>query len=143
MFAFLNGTFMTEIICTLKELRPPARRQLHRCAPDVHSQEGPTSHSFLPSAERIDKKTCINHRLLYIPENEKFFVVGRLLFMDSNPMTLIGLRMATAGGHHTTASTVRQFTECLAAYFNGWEEIIPRHVVGDDLCAARRQHSDE
>ncbi|RNC54068.1 putative retrotransposon hot spot (RHS) protein [Trypanosoma cruzi] len=30
--------------------------------------------------------------------------------------------MATAGGHHTRASTVRQFTECLAAYFNGWEE---------------------
>ncbi|RNC42122.1 retrotransposon hot spot (RHS) protein [Trypanosoma cruzi] len=37
-------------------------------------------------------------------------------------MTLVGLRMTTAGGHHTTASTVRQFTECLAAYFNGWEE---------------------
>ncbi|PWV13201.1 putative retrotransposon hot spot protein (RHS) [Trypanosoma cruzi] len=31
--------------------------------------------------------------------------------------------MTTAGGHHTTASTVRQFTECLAAYFNGWEEL--------------------
>ncbi|RNC42694.1 retrotransposon hot spot (RHS) protein, partial [Trypanosoma cruzi] len=31
--------------------------------------------------------------------------------------------MTTAGAHHTTASTVRQFTECLAAYFNGWEEL--------------------
>ncbi|RNC39110.1 putative retrotransposon hot spot (RHS) protein [Trypanosoma cruzi] len=31
--------------------------------------------------------------------------------------------MATAGGRHTTASTVRRFTECLAAYFNGWEEL--------------------
>ncbi|RNC40543.1 retrotransposon hot spot (RHS) protein [Trypanosoma cruzi] len=31
--------------------------------------------------------------------------------------------MTTAGGHHTTASTVRQFTECLAAYFNDWEEL--------------------
>ncbi|RNC40263.1 retrotransposon hot spot (RHS) protein, partial [Trypanosoma cruzi] len=30
--------------------------------------------------------------------------------------------MNTTGGHHTTASTVRQFTECVAAYFNGWEE---------------------
>ncbi|RNC38896.1 retrotransposon hot spot (RHS) protein [Trypanosoma cruzi] len=38
-------------------------------------------------------------------------------------MTLVGLRMTTAGGHHTTASTVRQFTECVAAYFNGWEEL--------------------
>ncbi|PWU83522.1 putative retrotransposon hot spot protein (RHS) [Trypanosoma cruzi] len=43
--------------------------------------------------------------------------------MESNPMTLVGLRMSTAGGHHTTASTVRHFTECLAAYFNGWEEL--------------------
>ncbi|RNC52886.1 putative retrotransposon hot spot (RHS) protein [Trypanosoma cruzi] len=31
--------------------------------------------------------------------------------------------MATAGGHHTTAGTVGQFAECLAAYFNGWEEL--------------------
>nr|AAC05480.1 hypothetical protein [Trypanosoma cruzi] len=31
--------------------------------------------------------------------------------------------MATAGGHHTTASTVRHFTECLAAYFNGWKKL--------------------
>ncbi|RNF12131.1 retrotransposon hot spot (RHS) protein, partial [Trypanosoma cruzi] len=37
--------------------------------------------------------------------------------------TLFVLRMKTAGGHHTTASTVRQFTEYLAAYFNGWEEL--------------------
>ncbi|RNC51357.1 putative retrotransposon hot spot (RHS) protein [Trypanosoma cruzi] len=38
-------------------------------------------------------------------------------------MTLVALRMTTAGGHHTTVSTVRQFTECLAAYFSGWEEL--------------------
>ncbi|RNC52948.1 retrotransposon hot spot protein (RHS) [Trypanosoma cruzi] len=31
--------------------------------------------------------------------------------------------MATVGGHHTITSTVRQFTECLAEYFNGWEEL--------------------
>ncbi|RNC48468.1 retrotransposon hot spot (RHS) protein [Trypanosoma cruzi] len=37
--------------------------------------------------------------------------------------TLVGLRMTTAGGHRTIASTVRQFTECLAAYFSGWEEL--------------------
>ncbi|RNF00172.1 retrotransposon hot spot (RHS) protein [Trypanosoma cruzi] len=38
-------------------------------------------------------------------------------------MTLVGLRMGTAGGHYTTASTVRQFTEYLAAYFNGWKKL--------------------
>ncbi|RNC46349.1 retrotransposon hot spot (RHS) protein [Trypanosoma cruzi] len=31
--------------------------------------------------------------------------------------------MTTAGGHHTITGTVRQFTECLAAYFNAWEEL--------------------
>ncbi|RNC42176.1 retrotransposon hot spot (RHS) protein [Trypanosoma cruzi] len=31
--------------------------------------------------------------------------------------------MTTAGEHHTTTSTVRQFTECLAAYFNGWKKL--------------------
>ncbi|RNF08655.1 retrotransposon hot spot (RHS) protein [Trypanosoma cruzi] len=44
-------------------------------------------------------------------------------FLNSPRKTLFGLRMATVGGHHTTASTVRQFTECLAAYFEGWEEL--------------------
>ncbi|PWV08159.1 putative retrotransposon hot spot (RHS) protein [Trypanosoma cruzi] len=123
MFAFLNVAFMAAIRRKLKELRPPARRQSHRCAPEVYSQEGPTSHYFLPSVEHIDKKTCINHRLLYIPGVEKFPLVDGFFFADTNPMTLVGLRMATAGGHHTTASTVRQFTECLAAYFNCWKKL--------------------
>ncbi|EKG00872.1 retrotransposon hot spot (RHS) protein, putative, partial [Trypanosoma cruzi] len=123
MFAFLNVAFMAATRRKLKELRPPTRRPSHRCAPDVHSQEGPTSHYFLPSVERIGKKTCINHRVLYIPEAENFPLVDGFFFVDSNPKTLVGLRMATAGGHHTTTSTVRQFTECLAAYFNGWKKL--------------------
>ncbi|RNC54447.1 retrotransposon hot spot (RHS) protein [Trypanosoma cruzi] len=67
--------------------------------------------------------TNIKHRLLRIPAGASFPLVDGFFFVDSNPMTLFGLRMATAGGHHTTTSTVRQFTECLAAYFNGWEEL--------------------
>ncbi|RNC42217.1 retrotransposon hot spot (RHS) protein [Trypanosoma cruzi] len=31
--------------------------------------------------------------------------------------------MTTTGGRHITASTVRQLTECVAAYFNGWGEL--------------------
>ncbi|RNC59752.1 retrotransposon hot spot (RHS) protein [Trypanosoma cruzi] len=130
---------MTEIICTLKELRPPSRRQSHRCAPEVYSQEGPTSHYFLPSAEHIDKKTCINHRVLHIPEVEKFPLLDAFFFMELNPRTLVGLRMTTAGGHHTTASTVRQFAECLAAYFNGWGEL-SRDMSWDIIYV---QHADE
>ncbi|PBJ70953.1 retrotransposon hot spot (RHS) protein [Trypanosoma cruzi cruzi] len=82
MFAFLNVAFMAAIRRKLKELKPPTRRPSHRCAPDVHSQEGPTSHYFLPSVERIDKKTCINHRLLYIPEAENFSAGGRLFLCE-------------------------------------------------------------
>ncbi|RNC47433.1 retrotransposon hot spot (RHS) protein [Trypanosoma cruzi] len=69
------------------------------------------------------KNTNIKHRLLCVPAGASFPLVDGFFLMDSNPMTLVGLRITTAGGHHTTASTVRQFTECLAAYCNGWEEL--------------------
>ncbi|RNC35848.1 putative retrotransposon hot spot (RHS) protein, partial [Trypanosoma cruzi] len=65
----------------------------------------------------------IKYGVLYKPAVTNFPLVVRLFFFSvSNPMTLVALRMTTAGGHHTTASTARQFTECLAAYCNGWEE---------------------
>ncbi|RNF09701.1 retrotransposon hot spot (RHS) protein [Trypanosoma cruzi] len=67
--------------------------------------------------------TKIKHPLLCIPAGASFPLVDGFFFVDSNPKTLFGLRMATAGGHHTTASTVRQFTECLAAYFKGWKKL--------------------
>ncbi|RNF00588.1 retrotransposon hot spot (RHS) protein [Trypanosoma cruzi] len=66
--------------------------------------------------------TIIRHRLLCIPAGATFSLVDGFFFVDSNPMTLVGLRMTTASGHHTIPSIVRQFTEHLAAYFNGWEE---------------------
>ncbi|EKF35340.1 retrotransposon hot spot (RHS) protein, putative [Trypanosoma cruzi marinkellei] len=123
VFAFLNGAFMTAIRRNLKELKPPTRRQAHRCAPEVYSQEGPTRHYFLPSVEHRGTMTGINYWVLYIPEDEDFPLLDAFFFMESNPVTLVGLRMTTAGGHHTTASAVRQFTEHLAAYFSGWEEL--------------------
>ncbi|PWU88225.1 putative retrotransposon hot spot protein (RHS,) [Trypanosoma cruzi] len=107
----------------LKELRPPTRRPSHRCAPEVHSQEGPTSHYFLPSAEHIGKKTLYKPPAAVHTGGREIFAGGRLF--------LHGLKSEDAGwaadgyggwaSHH--ASTVRQFTECLAAYFNGWEEL--------------------
>ncbi|EAN84350.1 retrotransposon hot spot (RHS) protein, putative, partial [Trypanosoma cruzi] len=77
MFAFLNVAFMAAIRRKLKELKPPTRRPSHRCAPDVHSQEGPTSHYFLPSAERIGKKTCINHPAAVHTGGREFSAGGR------------------------------------------------------------------
>ncbi|RNC52362.1 putative retrotransposon hot spot (RHS) protein [Trypanosoma cruzi] len=46
--------------------------------------------------------------------------------------------MATAGEHHTITSTVGQFTECLAAYFNDWEEL-SRDMLWEIICV---QHAD-
>ncbi|RNC40010.1 retrotransposon hot spot (RHS) protein [Trypanosoma cruzi] len=138
MFAFLNGAFVGAIRRKLKELRPPARRPSHRCAPEVYSQEGPASHYFFPSVEHIDKKTCIKYWLLYIPEVEDFPLVDGFFFVDSPRKTLVGLRMATAGEHNTTAGTVRQFTGCLAAYFDGWEEL-SREMSWEIICV---QHAD-
>ncbi|RNC46435.1 retrotransposon hot spot (RHS) protein [Trypanosoma cruzi] len=64
----------------------------------------------------------MKHGVLYKPWAANFPLVD-VFFSVSNPMTLVGLRMTTTGGHHTTTSTVRQFTEHLAAYFNDWEEL--------------------
>ncbi|RNC41640.1 retrotransposon hot spot (RHS) protein [Trypanosoma cruzi] len=65
----------------------------------------------------------MDHWVLYEPKVQNFPLVDGFFFVDSNPKTLVGLRMATAGAHHTNTSTVRHFTECLAAYFDGWEEL--------------------
>ncbi|RNC52271.1 retrotransposon hot spot (RHS) protein [Trypanosoma cruzi] len=64
----------------------------------------------------------MKYRLLCIPAVANFPLVDAFFFVKSIPVTLVGLQMATASEHHTAASTVRQFTECLVAYFDGWEE---------------------
>ncbi|EAN93119.1 putative retrotransposon hot spot (RHS) protein [Trypanosoma cruzi] len=123
VFAFLNGSFVSKIERRLRELRPSPQRQSHRCALAVYSQEGSTRHHVLPPLERFSERIDVECGVLYVTEVENFPLVDGFFFVKSNPMTLVGLRMTTAGGHHTTTSTVRQFTECLAAYFNGWEEL--------------------
>ncbi|EKF30437.1 retrotransposon hot spot (RHS) protein, putative [Trypanosoma cruzi marinkellei] len=145
IFLFLAEDFITAIRHKLRELRRTTRRQPHRCALEVYSQERPTRHDVLPSLEYFSEKVDVNYWVLYVPEVEDFPLVDGFSFVESNPMTLVGLRMTTAGGcHTTTTSTVRQFTECLAAYFNGrekssrelpWEVVCERHAdrvpIGD------------
>ncbi|KAF5219562.1 hypothetical protein ECC02_007504 [Trypanosoma cruzi] len=123
VFAFLNGSFVRAIERRLRELRPSPQRQSHRCALAVYSQEHSARHHVLSPLERFSERIDLECGVLYVTEVENFPLVDGFFFLDSNPMTLVGLRMATAGAHHTTSSTVRQFTECLAAYFNGWEEL--------------------
>ncbi|PWU85354.1 putative retrotransposon hot spot (RHS) protein [Trypanosoma cruzi] len=123
VFAFLNGSFVSAIERRLRELRPSPQRQSHRCALAVYSRERPTRHHVLPPLEHFSERIDVECGVLYVTEVENFPLVDGLFFVKSNPMTLVGLRMAAAGGHHTTASTVKQFTEHLAAYFNVWEEL--------------------
>ncbi|EKF30911.1 retrotransposon hot spot (RHS) protein, putative [Trypanosoma cruzi marinkellei] len=70
----------------------------------------------------LSGKVGVNYWVLDTPEAENFPLVDAFFLLKSPRKTLVGLRMATASEHHTTASTVKQFNECLAAYFNGWEE---------------------
>ncbi|PWU84455.1 putative retrotransposon hot spot (RHS) protein [Trypanosoma cruzi] len=122
VFAFLNGSFVSAIERRLRELRPSPQLQSHRCALAVYSRERSTRHHVLPPLEHFSERIDVDHWVLYVTEVENFPLVDGFFFVKTKPMTLVGLRMATAGEHHTTASTVRQFTEYLAAYFNGWEE---------------------
>ncbi|EKF29804.1 retrotransposon hot spot (RHS) protein, putative [Trypanosoma cruzi marinkellei] len=123
MLALLNGAFTAAVRRKLKEPRPPIQRQSRRCALEVYSQERSTRHHFLPLMGYRYEKIDVECGVLCVPGIGKFFLVDALFLLESNPMTLVGLRMNTAGGRHTTASTVKQFTELLAADFNGLDEL--------------------
>ncbi|PWU89741.1 putative retrotransposon hot spot (RHS) protein [Trypanosoma cruzi] len=123
VFAFLNGSFVSAIERRPRELRPSPQRQSHRCALEVYSRELSTRHHVLPPLEHFSERIDVECGVLYVTEVENFPLVDGFFFVKTNPMTLVGLRMAAAGEHHTTTSTVRQLAECLAAYFNGWEEL--------------------
>ncbi|RNC36327.1 retrotransposon hot spot (RHS) protein [Trypanosoma cruzi] len=122
VFAFLNGSFVRAIERRLRELRPSPQRRSHRCALAVYSQERSTRHHVLPPLEHFSERIDVECGVLYVTEVENFPLVDAFFFVKSNPMTLVGLRMATAGEHHKITSTVRQFTECPAVYFNGWKK---------------------
>ncbi|EKG02524.1 retrotransposon hot spot (RHS) protein, putative [Trypanosoma cruzi] len=121
--AFLNEDFLRAIRLKIRELRPPGRREPHSCALKEHSNKSFTRKEVLPPPERLSNPVAMDHWVLYEPKVQNFPLVDGFFFVDSNPKTLVGLRITTAGKHHTTASTVRQFTECLAAYFNGWKKL--------------------
>ncbi|KAF5221938.1 putative retrotransposon hot spot protein (RHS) [Trypanosoma cruzi] len=123
LFAFLSEDFVNAIIPKLTELKVEKNAPPHLCALRVYPHERPLKPFLLERLENFKNKIKIECRVLYKPEAQNFPLVDGFFFVDSNPRTLVGLRMATAGAHHTITSTVRQFTECLAEYFNGWEEL--------------------
>ncbi|PWV09177.1 putative retrotransposon hot spot (RHS) protein [Trypanosoma cruzi] len=107
VFAFLNGSFVRAIERRPRELRPSPQRRSRRCALAVYSQEGSTRHHVLPPLEHFSERIDVECGVLYVTEVENFPLVDVFFFVKSNPKTLVGLRMTTAGGHHTTAGTVR------------------------------------
>ncbi|PWU92554.1 putative retrotransposon hot spot (RHS) protein [Trypanosoma cruzi] len=122
VFAFLDADFITAIRHKLREPKRTARRQPHRSALEVYSQERPTRHHVLPPPHYFSEKVGVDCCVLYLPEVEEFPLLDAF-FLNSPRNTLVGLQMTTAGAHHTITSTVKQFTECLAAYFKGWNKL--------------------
>ncbi|EAN82967.1 retrotransposon hot spot (RHS) protein, putative [Trypanosoma cruzi] len=122
LFAFLSAAFVNAIIPKLTELKVEKNAPPHRCALRVYPHERPLKPCLLECLENLKKKINIECRVLYKPEAKNFPLVDGFFFVDSPRKTLVGLQMMTAGGHHTTASTVRQFNERMAEYFNGWKK---------------------
>ncbi|RNC54802.1 retrotransposon hot spot (RHS) protein [Trypanosoma cruzi] len=121
--AFMYGELVSALVKGLNELRSPERDEAQDSVLKINHQGYPTRTVGLRKLEGGVTRISMEYGVLYIPAVQNFPLEDAFCFLVSNPMTLVGLRMATAGGRHTTASTVRQFTECLAAYFNGWEEL--------------------
>ncbi|RNF05851.1 retrotransposon hot spot (RHS) protein [Trypanosoma cruzi] len=126
VFTFLSEAFVNAIITKLKELKMKKKEDKddppHRCALESHPHERPLKPLPLPLLENLKKKINIEYQTLYKPVAKNFPLVDGFFFMESPQKTLVGLQITTASAHHTITSTVRQFTECLASYFNGWEE---------------------
>ncbi|PWU90299.1 putative retrotransposon hot spot protein (RHS) [Trypanosoma cruzi] len=120
--SFTESDFAKVIATKPTEFEPPTGRQAKPCvlklAPELHPKG---DEGLLPSEyEKTIRK--IKYGVLHKPWATNVPLVDSFFFSESNPRTLVGLRMTTAGAHHTTAGTVGQFTECLAVYFNGWGE---------------------
>ncbi|KAF5215029.1 hypothetical protein ECC02_012321 [Trypanosoma cruzi] len=122
LFAFLSAAFVNAIIPKLTELKVERNAPPHRCALRVCPHERPFKPCLLECLENLKKKIKIECRVLYKPEAKNFPLVDGFFFVDSPRKTLVGLQMTTASAHHTIPSTVRQFNERMAEYFNGWEE---------------------
>ncbi|PWU97927.1 putative retrotransposon hot spot protein (RHS) [Trypanosoma cruzi] len=117
-----ESAFVKTMGTKLTEFEPPTGRQAKPCVLKLATELHPKGDEGLLPSEYEKTIRKIKYGVLYKPAVANFTLVDAFFFLVSNPMTMVELRMSTAGGHHTTASTVRQFTECLAAYFNGWEE---------------------
>ncbi|PBJ69130.1 retrotransposon hot spot (RHS) protein [Trypanosoma cruzi cruzi] len=120
---FMYGELVSALVEELKELRPPERHEAQDSVLTLNHQGHPTRTVGLAELQGGVTRIPMEYGVLYLPAVENFPLVDGFFFVDSPRRTLVGLQMTTASAHHTTTSTVKQFTECLAAYFEGWEEL--------------------
>ncbi|EKF98723.1 retrotransposon hot spot (RHS) protein, putative, partial [Trypanosoma cruzi] len=121
--AFMYGEFIIALLKELNELRPPERHEAQDSVLKLNHQGHPTRTVGLRELQGGVTRIPMEYGVLYIPKVENFPLVDGFFFVDSPRKTLFGLRMAAAGGPHTTTSTVRQLAERMAAYFEGREEL--------------------
>ncbi|EKF98231.1 retrotransposon hot spot (RHS) protein, putative, partial [Trypanosoma cruzi] len=126
VFTFLSEGFVNAIIPKLKELKLQEDAPPHDCALRMHPHECPLRPCLLRRLSQLASKDKIKYRVLYKPKVQNFPLVDAFFFMESPQKTLVGLQITTASEHHTIPSTVNQFNERMAKYFNGWGGIIPR-----------------
>ncbi|KAF8289874.1 putative retrotransposon hot spot (RHS) protein, partial [Trypanosoma cruzi] len=121
--AFLNEDFLRAIRLKIEELKLPERGESHSCALVKYSYKSFTRKEFLRVPDNPSNRIAIEYWVLYEPRVKNFPLVDGFFFVDSNPKTMVGLQITTASEHHTIPSTVRQFKDNMAAYFNDWEEL--------------------
>ncbi|PWV13150.1 putative retrotransposon hot spot (RHS) protein [Trypanosoma cruzi] len=119
--ALIFGRFVSAMAEELKELKSPAHG-IQDTVLKANPRARPTEIREIPGVGGIRAKQNINYQVLYIPMVRNFPLVDCFFFVESPRRTLVGLQMTTAGEHHTTTSTVRQFTKHLSGVFNGWDE---------------------
>ncbi|RNC40242.1 putative retrotransposon hot spot (RHS) protein, partial [Trypanosoma cruzi] len=121
--AFIYGEFVIALLKELKELPPPSPSEPQDSVLKISHQGYPTRTVGLKELEGGVTRIPMEYGVLYIPAVQNFPLVDGFFFVDSPRRTLVALQMTTASAHHTTATTVRQFIECMAAYFEGWDEL--------------------
>ncbi|EKG00390.1 retrotransposon hot spot (RHS) protein, putative [Trypanosoma cruzi] len=120
---FMYGELVSALVKELNELRPPERKEAQDSVLKLNHQGYPTRTAGLKELQGGVTRIPMEYGVLYLPAVENFSLVDGFFFVNSPRRTLVGLQMNTASAHHTTTSTVKQFTEHLEAYFEGWEEL--------------------
>ncbi|EKG05867.1 retrotransposon hot spot (RHS) protein, putative [Trypanosoma cruzi] len=121
--AFMYGELVIALVEELKELRLSERNGAQDSVLNLNHQGYPTRTVGLRELQGGVTRTPMEYGVMYIPKVENFPLVDGFFFVDTNPMTLVGLQMTTASAHHTKTSTVWQFYKRLAKYFKGWKKL--------------------